>query len=316
MNHLKTMPLNGEPKVNGEWKFDGSDRYIFDDSPTTEPAAVTFGSVETFESWRDDVLARKHPPRYSWAPPGSRLSSLKIGAGSLVIAGAPPATGKTALMLQIGFDALRSLGQEDLRLLIANVEMSAPSLLDRVLARLSGVGYGYIQERTYDDDARPRLVAAMEEIRELMPRVEFLRPPFTLENLAERATAFDAGLVIVDYVQRFAPSKGSSDSRQQAGAVMDALRRLCDAGMAVLAVSAVNRSNYGKDAALAAFRESSELEYGADSAWLLIREGDSPAVTLRCVKNRHGRLEDVQVLFDGSKQEFGDDPAEFEWIPQ
>ena len=97
---------------------------------------------------------------------------------------------------------------------------------------------------------------------------------------------------------------------------MDALRRLCDAGMAVLAVSAVNRSNYGKDAALAAFRESSELEYGADSAWLLIREGDSPAVTLRCVKNRHGRLEDVQVLFDGSKQEFGDDPAEFEWIPQ
>jgi replicative DNA helicase len=204
VNHLKTLPITGERR------FDGGDRWV---PGGDDPETITFGSVETFEGWRNDVLSRKHPPRYMWAPPGSRLSSLKIGAGSLVVAGAPPATGKTALMLQVGFDALRSLGQEDMRLLIANVEMSPQSLLDRVLARLSGVGYGHIQERSYDEDARPRLVAAMEEMRDLMPRVDFLRPPFTLENLAERATAFDAGLVIVDYIQRFTPSKGPERER-------------------------------------------------------------------------------------------------------
>ena len=63
-------------------------------------------------------------------------------------------------------------------------------------------------------------------------------------------------------------------------------------------------------------RESSELEFGADAAWLLIREGDSAAVTLRCVKSRHGRMEDVQLLFDGSRQQFEDDPAEFSWQPE
>lgn len=307
MNHLKTLPLNGL-----ERKFDGGDRYLVDgDEPPPETS-----SIDTFDKWMDDVLSRRHPPRHLWAPPGSRLSAFKIGAGSLVLVGAPPASGKTAFMLQVTVDAMRAQGQEGLRVLIANVEMSPPSLLDRMLARLSGIGYGFIQDRTYDEEARPRIIAAMDEMRELMPRLMFLPAPFTLEHLSERALSFDANIVVVDYVQRFAPTKSSGDSRQQTGVVMDSLRRLCDAGMAVLAVSAVNRSNYGKDAALAAFRESSELEYGADAAWLLVREGDSAAVTMRCVKSRHGRTEDVQVLFDGSKQEFRDDEAEFSWQPE
>ena len=306
MNHLKTLP------VNGERHFDGGDRWV----TVSTPPPVTFGCVDTFERWREDVLDRKHPPRYLHAPPGSRLSAFRIGAGSLVLMGAPPASGKTAFTLQVAIDALRGLGQDSLRAMISNVEMPPGALFDRVLTRFTGVGYSFIQERTYDESARPRLIAAMDEMREFMPRLAFMTPPFTLENLTEQASGFDADLIVVDYVQRFAPSKGSSDARQQTGAVMDCLRRLCDDGRAVLAISAVNRAGYAKDATIAAFRESSELEFGADAAWLLIREGDSAAVTLRCVKNRHGRLEEVQLLFDGSKQEFSDDPAEFSWQPE
>lgn len=188
MNHLKTLPITGERK------FDGGDRYgLGGDEPPPETS-----SIVTFDKWMDDVLSRKHPPRHLWAPPGSRLSTFKIGAGSLVLVGAPPATGKTAFMLQVTVDAMPAQGQEGLKVLVANVEMAPPSLLDRMLARLSGVGYGFIQDRTYDEDSRPRIIAAMDEMRELMPRLMFLPLPFTLEHLSERALSFDADIVVVD----------------------------------------------------------------------------------------------------------------------
>ena len=54
---------------------------------------------------------------------------------------------------------------------------------------------------------------------------------------------------------------------------------------------------------LASFRESSELEYGADGAFLLVR-GDPAAATLRHVKSRHGEPLDVPLRFDGACQRF------------
>lgn len=304
MNHLKPLPLNGERQ------FDGGDRWTVGGD---EPPPIPDG-MATFEKWATAVLTRHRPASWLWAPPGSRLSQFKIGAEQVILVGAPPATGKTAFAGQVHLDAMRA--NEDIRVLVANVEMSAGSLLDRHVARLSGVGYGYVQERNYDESAKPRLMAAIELLRDLMPRLEFLRPPFTIEHLCERAVNFGADLVVVDYAQRFDHEKRSSDQRTQANRVMEACRRLADDGRGVLVISAVNRAGYAKDATIAAFRESSELEYGADSAWLLIREGDSAAVTLRAVKNRHGRIGDVQVLFDGDRQQFDDDPAEFAWMPE
>ncbi len=78
---------------------------------------------------------------------------------------------------------------------------------------------------------------------------------------------------------------------------MDYLRQFADAGCAVLCVSAVarskdrrGRSSYdGEALSLASFRESSELEYGADSAFVLVPDTkDAEEVTLRALKHRHG----------------------------
>ena len=273
--------------------------------PSAAPDEMT-----TFEKWALSILNRERPVVWQWAPPGSSMSALRVAAGTVAVIGAPPGAGKTALAGQLLLDAMRTSGQENLRVLMANVEMSPGALLDRHLARLTGIDYCEIQSRAYDPATAPRNVAGIEELRAAVPRLAFLSPPFTLENLAESASKTRADLIVVDYAQRFDHEKRSGDQRSQANRVMEACRRLADDGRCVLVISAVNRASYGKDATLAAFRESSELEYGADSAWLLIRNGDSAAATLRCVKNRHGRLEDVKVLFDGAKQQFDDYPAE------
>lgn len=263
------------------------------------------GSSKMFASWEKSIINREAPTRFRWAPYGSRLGSLAIGEKQVVIIGAPPAGGKTILAGQIMFDALRADGQDHLKALNANVETPPQTLLDRQLARLTGIGHNFIQHRDYAAEALPRVRAGIEELRDLIPRIDFMAPPFTLERLTERVDASEASIVIVDYAQRFDFSHRSSDQRAQANAVMDCCRRLADEGRAVIVISAVNRSGYGKDAGLASFRESSELEYGADSAYLLIRdEADSSAVTLKCVKNRHGAPEDVRLRFDGAGQQF------------
>lgn len=276
------------------------------------------GSSRMFAAWAKSIINREAPTRYRWAPYGSGLGALAIGEKQVVVIGAPPGSGKTILAGQIMFDALRADGQDHLKALNANVETPPQTLLDRQLARLTGIGHNYIQHRDYAADALPRVQAGIEELRALMPRIEFMAPPFTLERLTERVNASEASIVIVDYAQRFDFSHRSSDQRAQANAVMDCCRRLADEGRAVIVISAVNRSGYGKDAGLSSFRESSELEYGADSAYLLIRDDADPnAVTLKCVKNRHGAPEDVRLRFDGAGQQFVEAPetevVEVEW---
>jgi replicative DNA helicase len=66
---------------------------------------------------------------------------------------------------------------------------------------------------------------------------------------------------------------------------------------------------------LASFRETSELEYGADSAFIVAptddseSEGEAPSrVTLKYLKNRHGEAKDVTLTFDRKRQRFS--PAE------
>jgi replicative DNA helicase len=100
---------------------------------------------------------------------------------------------------------------------------------------------------------------------------------------------------------------------------MDYLRQFADNGTAVIVVSAVGRtrdskgrSSYaGEGLNLASFRESSELEFGADDAFIVTPDGDQgAAVTLRHLKSRYGECRDIGLTFDRRRQRFtttGDD---------
>lgn len=282
----------------------------------------THSTGEMFEKWAAAITNREKPQLFECAAPGSDLGKFPMGPEQVTMIGAPPAAGKTALVGQVVFDALRVEEQESLRLLIANVEMSPQALWTRQLARSSGVSYSYLHHRDYDESARERIESALDELRSLMPRLEFMAPPFTLQHLQHRAESMAADIVLVDYAQRFSSENKISDSRAMTNLTMDTCRHLANQGRAVIVVSALSRqkgsggSTYdSKSQGLASFRESSELEYGADSAWLLVREPDRDSCELRCVKNRTGSLQTITLLFDGARQEFRDNPSAVEWKP-
>jgi len=266
-------------------------------------------AADAFDAWRDDLLTGTPPVFY---PVGSgELARLELGPGLVVLFGGAPGSGKTALCMQLVCDALRLT--PSLRCLVCNVEMSPGVLLDRLLARLAGIDAELIRRRRLDASHGAALDAGLAALESFGDRLAFLRAPFDLMNVAAAADHFDAGLLLLDYIQRIAPPGTQGDNRNAVNATMGFLRMFADAGLAVIVVAAVGRTkdakgrqSYAADGLnLASFRESSELEFGADDAFILAPDKhDAELVILRHLKSRHGSTQDLPLHFDKARQSF------------
>jgi replicative DNA helicase len=203
---------------------------------------------------------------------------------------------------------------DTLRALVANVEMSPAALLNRQLARLSGVEAEVIRHRRFGAEHAERLDAGLATVETFAERLAFLEPPFDLANVARAADAHGADVIVLDYLQRILPPGDVADPRLRANAVMDMLRLFAGQGAAVLALSAVGRSrdNAGRSTysasamSLASYRDSGELEYGADDAFLLapVDDAEPNVVRLSHFKCRHGAQRTIDMNFDRARQAF------------
>lgn len=265
-------------------------------------------AADVLAGWRDDVLSGRPPTLYPIAIAGD-LARVEIGPGLVTLIGGAPGAGKTAFTMQAVVDALRLT--EELRAVICNIEMPPAVLLDRQLARLSGIDLSSIRYRRLGKDHAPRIDQAMRTLEPLVERLCFVRSPYTLANVAATADAFNAGLIVLDYIQRIPPPGEHGDRRGSVDASMSYLREFADAGVAVMVIAALSRSKdargrstYDADSlSLASFRESSELEFGADDAFILVADPDDEGkVILRHLKSRYGDLRDIHLNFDRPRQ--------------
>ena len=272
------------------------------------PSAHYATAAELFDGWRDDLLSGKPPVLYRCGD--GELARINIGPGLVTLFGGAPGSGKTAFTMQLILDGLRL--HPELRALVCNVEVSPTVLLDRQLARLAGLQYSRVRLRELDSIDLERAAVALEELKRIADRLAFVRVPFGLENIAAAADAHDANLIVFDYLQRIRPPGEHGDKRGSVDALMDYLRQFADAGVAVIAVSSVGRtrdrqgrSSYDGDGlSLASFKESSELEFGADDAFILCPSGDDGEVVLKHLKARHSEPRDIELRFRGSCQQF------------
>jgi hypothetical protein len=113
-------------------------------------------------------------------------------------------------------------------------------------------------------------------------------------------------------LQKFTPR--GIEKRAGIDDLMTLLRALADRGWAILAISAIKRGATGsyesKSLGLSSFRESSEIEFNLDSAYVLKDEGEADGksyvnnVLLECCKNRHGAMQDFPLKFNKPRMEF------------
>jgi replicative DNA helicase len=205
-----------------------------------------------------------------------------------------------------------------LKALVLNVEMSPSALLDRQLARLAGIDATTIRRRRLTSEHAEAVERGLHALEGLSDRLAFVRPPYDLANVAASADAFEADIIVLDYIQRIGAPGEHGDRRGAVGATMDYLRQFADAGTTILVVAALarskdakGRSSYTDGLSLASFRETSELEYGADDAFILTpaedgeSQGEAPSrVILKHLKSRHGETRDIALTFDRQHQRF------------
>ncbi len=271
------------------------------------PRARFVTGSDLFARWRDDVRTGTGPVLYRHAFPFP-----EIGPGLVTLVGGAPGGGKTALTTLMGIEMLRF--QPELRVLVANCEMSPEALMNRQLARLSGIDAELVRHRRLGPEHEERLAAGLATLESIIDRLTFMEAPYDIGNVAASADACGADVVILDYVQRFSAPSEDTEARVRVNRTMDHLRQFAGAGIAVIVVSAVGRtrdkagrSSYAGDGlSLASFRETSELEYGADDALILapVSPDEPDIVRLSHLKARHGRQVTQEFRFDRAVQSF------------
>lgn len=281
-------------------------------------AATFHSAADLLHDWRDSVLTGKPPVFY---PIGrGALARIEIGPKLVTLIGGAPGAGKTAFVMQAVVDALRLT--PTLRAVVCNVEMPAEVLLDRQLARLSGIDLKTIRYRRLGAEHADRIDQALNTLEHVADRLCFVRPPFNLANVAQTVDDFGADLILLDYIQRIPPPGDYGDKRSAVDATMSYLREFADTGVAVVVVAAVGRtkdkqgrSSYDGDGLnLASFRESSELEFGADDAFILVPDPkNGEQVILKHLKARHTEARDLTLSFDRACQRFA--AVAHDWNP-
>lgn len=240
---------------------------------------------------------------------GKAFPMLEVGPGLMTVIGAPPGRGKTALSMQVLYDAVAN--ETGLQAVVASLEVTADTLVKRRLAMLAGVSFDAIRFNNLTELQRQKL-ANESEFKAVLANVGFVKRNHSGLGDLEELLRFrkTPGLLLLDYVQLFGDTESNAQDRGMQ--TMKTAMRFCDAGWAVIAVSAVNRSSYAKGD-IGSFRDTSSIEYSGTSAYMLDEVGEyaddesKPPIRemkLRALKNRNGGLRSIDLVFDGPKMLF------------
>lgn len=231
--------------------------------------------------------------------------------GALVILGARPSMGKTALALNIATNVAR-----DYSVLFLSQEMQNGELLDRALASLGRIPLGAIIGGDMTPQQWDGFTAANLKLNALNLHLDD-QPALTILDVRSKArlTKRKHGLdmIVVDYLQLMS---GEGDSRnQQIEEISRGLKALAkELNIVVLALSQLSRNAANKSRPqLSDLRDSGAIEQDADIVLFVHRdEVDDPHSHLKgfadvfIAKNRQGRIDDVLLAYEGTYTQFSD----------
>lgn len=283
--------------------------------PTGEPDTA----ASLFEKFIERINGGIIQPTYQMPDP---LNGVEIGPGLITVIGAGPGAGKTAFASQAAFGALDL--DKSVTLTIANAEMTFDTLIGREIARRTSISTKSIRCADLNNSEKEQFARVSDDLRAVMSRIRWIHPPYTTMALKE-LLGKQPGILICDYLQKFCPH--GVDVRSGIAEVMSTLRELATAGWGVIALSATSRSTTktgsGHDGAsltMASFKDSAEIEFNADAAYLLRNLGECDGkpwlreIQLSCVKNRHGELEDRELFFNAAGMRFeAKNPVVTDW---
>lgn len=262
-----------------------------------------------------DVLEGRMERKISGIPTGfTDIDAILNGGpnrGALVIVGARPSMGKTALSLNIATNIAL-----DYSVLFLSQEMQIGELLDRGIASIGRVSLSAILTGEMDNDDWTRFTAANAKLKNMNLHLDE-QPALTILDVRSKARLVKRkhglDVLVVDYLQLMS---GDGDNRnQQIEEISRGLKALAkELNIVVYALSQLSRNAANKSRPqLSDLRDSGAIEQDADIVMFVHRdEVDNPQSHLRGIadvfiaKNRQGRIDDVMLEYEGMHTRFVD----------
>lgn len=233
----------------------------------------------------------------------------------LILLAARPSMGKTALALNIAWQAARA-GKT---VAVFSLEMSTRQLVQRLLSTVSGVTLQGIKTGRISQEEFETVVAAADHLSGLKMYVDdtsgqSLREIRTEARRLSQTVGLD--LIVLDYIQLMQGAK-AENRVQEVSAISRGLKVLAkELNVPILALSQLSRATElraEKKPQLSDLRDSGSLEQDADIVMFLYREeyyshdeADANIAELNIAKNRNGETKTMQLYFGKETQLFGD----------
>lgn len=234
--------------------------------------------------------------------------------GNLVVIGARPSMGKSAIALSIGLHVaqLHNVG-------FISMEMSVADLMDRQTAILGELSISFIKRPSKGLDYS-KLVMAVEAAKHLKFRMSD-KSGLNILQIRSKARAlkrrFGLDVLVIDYIGLMAGTDPRMPRAYQIEEISRGLKSLAkELDIVVICLSQLNRGSVekaGQIPGLADFRDSGAIEQDADVATVIHREiMANPAAgsdwanygLMRICKNRQGRCGDVHLYYAGEQTKF------------
>lgn len=234
----------------------------------------------------------------------------------LFILAARPSMGKTAFVLNLAHNVAVKAEQP---VLVFSLEMGKEQLVDRMLARESGVDAWALRTGNLTDDDFEKISHAMGTLSEAQIYIDDT-PGITVSDLRTKARReahqHPLGLIIVDYLQLMSGGSrfsGESNRVQEISEISRGLKGVArELNVPLIALSQLSRSVENRSPQipqLADLRESGSIEQDADVVAFLYREDyynpESERKNIMDVfikKHRNGPTGQVELYFDREKQ--------------
>lgn len=301
--------------------LDFAEKQVFEVAQTkVRPGFQPLGSLVESEIETLEAIWHKDKGRITGVPSGFKdLDTLTAGfqPGDLIIIAARPSMGKTALALNIAFNAAY---KDQIPVAFFSLEMSKEQLVRRLLSAAGRIDASHLRRAFLTGEEWQRLQEAAGLLLETPVFIDDTPAASVLEVRA-KARRLKAegklGLAIVDYLQLMRGRFDSPSREQEVSEISRSLKALAkELGVPVIALSQLSRKvedRPKKEPQLADLRESGAIEQDADVIFFIYRdevyhEASPEAGTARIYlkKQRNGPTGEFKLYFDSKYTLFAD----------
>lgn len=257
----------------------------------------------------------------------------------LIILAARPSMGKTALAVNMAYNAAQSFGRylkNDKSVLIFSLEMSTEQVVTRIISMLTNISSSQLRKGTFlNGEELGRVTAITANVSDIPLFIDDTAAS-TISAIRTKARRMkrqhNIGLIVIDYLQLIRGSAGHSNRVNEIGEISQGLKAIAkELNIPVLALSQLSRaveSREDKRPQLSDLRESGNIEQDADIVMFLYREEYYMRKTLSpesheqntefqekvnkvkntaeliISKHRNGPTDTIHLFFDGNTTKF------------